>query len=339
MTTRFNEPITTWQKDDEVMGFVLVQKAEQRQDRNGRSYYDLVLADASGSIPAKIWSDSAASTGAYESGTFAKYHGVVKTYRDQLQLDIRQFRLVNDGDRGQGFDEELLIPSTPEDIDDLWRRLVRLFPAEIRHPLLRRLAEETIAVHGAALRTHPAAKGMHHAYRGGLLEHTVSMAELAEKIAGHYPELDRDLLLVGTLFHDLGKLFELGAMPKNDYTLAGRLVGHVVIGRDLVRERCAAIPDFPVELALHLEHLVLSHQGTREYGAAVEPMTEEALVLHFIDDLDSKINQFRNLRRDNPAEVQYLKGLARHVYLPARSGDPRSTVTAGPETDAEPTLF
>lgn len=336
MTTRFNEPIRTWEKDDEVMGFALVQRAEQRQDRNGRAYYDLVLADSTGSIPAKIWSDSSASTGSYDSGTFAKYHGVVKVYRDQLQLDIRQFRLVNDSDRGQGFDEELLIPSTPEDIDDLWRRLEQIFPGAIRNPLLKRLATETIAVHGAALRTHPAAKGMHHAYRGGLLEHTVSMAELAEMVAGHYPELDRDLLLLGVLFHDLGKLFELGAMPRNDYTLAGRLVGHVVLGRDLVRERCAAIPGFPEGLALHLEHLVLSHQGSREYGAAVEPMTEEALVLHFVDDLDSKMNQFRNLRRETSGEVQYLRGLGRHVYLPLR--DERETAATEAENPA-PTLF
>jgi 3'-5' exoribonuclease len=111
-------------------------------------------------------------------------------------------------------------------------------------------------------------------------------------------------------------VLELGAMPANDYTLAGRLVGHVVIGRDLLRDRCAAIPGFPEDLQLHLEHLVLSHQGRREYGAPVEPMTLEALLLHFIDDLDSKVNQFRNQRRQSPEEVQFLRGLNRYVYLP-----------------------
>ena len=163
---------------------------------------------------------------------------------------------------------------------------------------------------------HPAAKAMHHAYLGGLLEHTVSMAELALEVCDHYRDVDRDLVLVGVLFHDLGKIVELGAMPANDYTLPGRLVGHVVIGRDLLRERCAAIDGFPEDVQLHLEHLVLSHQGRREYGAPVEPMTLEALVLHFIDDLDSKINQFRNQRRQSPEEIQYLSGLGRYVYLP-----------------------
>jgi 3'-5' exoribonuclease len=118
-------------------------------------------------------------------------------------------------------------------------------------------------------------------------------------------------------------------MPANDYTLPGRLVGHVVIGRDLLRERCAAIDGFPEDVQLHLEHLVLSHQGRREYGAPVEPMTLEALVLHFIDDLDSKINQFRNQRRQSPQEIQYLKGLGRYVYLPATDGAGEAALGAG----------
>jgi 3'-5' exoribonuclease len=175
-----------------------------------------------------------------------------------------------------------------------------------------------LAVWGERLRTHPAAKSIHHAYRGGLLEHTVSMAELGHLVAGHYPELNRDLLLLGVLFHDLGKILELGAMPANDYTLEGRLVGHVVIGRDLLRERCAAIPGFPADLQLQLEHLVLSHQGTREFGAVAEPMTPEAQALHFIDDLDSKMNQLRQARAKGPA-LQWHHTFRRYIYfLPPR---------------------
>ena len=122
-------------------------------------------------------------------------------------------------------------------------------------------------------------------------------------------------MVLGVLFHDLGKLRELGAMPANDYTLEGRLVGHVVIGRDLLRDRCAAIPDFPADLRLLLEHLVLSHQGKKEFASPVEPMTPEALVLHFVDDLDSKLNQLRTSREATPGIV-YHRGLGRFVYLP-----------------------
>jgi 3'-5' exoribonuclease len=143
----------------------------------------------------------------------------------------------------------------------------------------------------------------------------VSMAELGRLVCSHYRDLDRDLVLIGVLFHDLGKLIELGAMPANDYTLEGRLVGHVVMGRDLLIERCAAIEGFPRDLRLLLEHMVLSHQGKKEFASPVEPMTPEALALHFIDDLDSKINQLRASRESAPG-IQFHRGLGRYVYLP-----------------------
>jgi 3'-5' exoribonuclease len=310
-----NAPIRTWEAGDSVQGFALLTRKELRQDRNGKSFMDLELADASGSMVAKIWSDSPALNGRFEAHQFVAFRGSVKNYRDQLQLTIDDCREAADGDRHYGFDESKLIPSTREDIDDLWMRLQRLCEEEIERPVMRRLAAETLAVHGKALREHPAAKSMHHAYRGGLLEHVVSMGELALLVCRHYADLDRDLVLLGVLFHDLGKLRELGAMPANDYTIEGRLVGHVVIGRDLLLERCAAIEGFPDDLRLLLEHLVLSHQGKKEFASPVEPMTPEALALHFIDDLDSKINQLR-ASREAATGMQYHRGLGRFVYLP-----------------------
>jgi 3'-5' exoribonuclease len=313
--SRRNVPIREWEAGDLVQGFALLTKKEQRQDRNNKSFIDMEVADASGSMVAKVWSDSPAILGQYDVHHFIAFKGLVKNYRDQLQLTIDECREATDDDRRFGFDEALLIPSTHEDIDDLWKRLERIYTEEVDRPVLRRLAAETMSFYKDGLREHPAAKSMHHAYRGGLLEHVVSMAELAVAVCGHYRDLDRDLVLLGVLFHDLGKLRELGAMPANDYTLEGRLVGHIVIGRDLLRERCAAIPYFPDDLQLLLEHMVLSHQGKKEFSSPVEPMTPEALALHFIDDLDSKINQLR-IARDAAAGIQYHRGLARFVYLP-----------------------
>lgn len=310
-----NVPIRDWEAGDTIQGFALLTKKETRQDRNGKSFLDMELADATGSMVAKVWSDSPALSGAYEPHQFVAFRGSVKSYRDQLQLNIDECRQATDADRHYGFDESKLIPSTREDIDDLWRRLERIYAEDVERPVMRRLAAETIALHGKSLREHPAAKAMHHAYRGGLLEHVVSMAELGRLVCGHYRELDRDLVLVGVLFHDLGKLKELGAMPANDYTLEGRLIGHVVMGRDLLIERCAAIPGFPDNLRVLLEHMVLSHQGKKEFASPVEPMTPEALALHFIDDLDSKINQLRN-SREAATGMQYHRGLGRYVYLP-----------------------
>jgi 3'-5' exoribonuclease len=313
--TQRNAPIRTWEAGDLVQGFALLTKKELRQDRNGKSYLDLEIADASGSMPAKIWADSPALNGQFELHHFIAFRGSVKSYKDQLQVAIDECREATDEDRRQGFDPALLIPSTREDIDDLWRRLRELLHSRVERPVLRRLAAEALAAYGKELREHPAAKSIHHAYRGGLIEHVVSMAELALRLCDHYRDLDRDLLVLGVLFHDLGKLRELGAMPVNDYTLEGRLVGHVVLGRDLLRERCAAIEGFPEDLRLLLEHMVLSHQGRKEFSSPVEPMTPEALALHFLDDLDSKLNQLR-IARESSTGIVYHRGLARFVYLP-----------------------
>jgi len=319
MAKKQNQPIATWQDGDVVVGFALVGRKENRRDRNNKAFIDLELMDASGSITGKIWSDSAALEADFEAHDYVAVRGAVKDYRGQLQVSVLDCRRATDEDRERGFDETLLIPSTRHDVGEMALRLETLLEAQLERPTLRRLARETLAVHGGALREHPAAKGIHHAYRGGLLEHTLSMAELAVAVAGHYRELDLDLLLLGVLFHDLGKLVELGAMPVNDYTETGRLVGHVVIGRDLLRERCAAIEDFPAGLRLRLEHLVLSHQGRLDFGSPVEPMTPEALALHFIDDLDSKLNQLQGVR-ERGGGMQWLRGLGRYVLLPESPG-------------------
>ena len=331
-------PIATWSAGDAVAGFALVRRRDERRDKAGKSYLDLELADASGAIAAKAWSDSAALAQKFAAGEFVRFKGSVQSFREQLQLKVDQCRVATEADRADGFDESLLVPSTSEDVDDLWRRLTATLDADLARPEAKRLAAAALARHGAALRLHPAAKSIHHAFRGGLLEHTVSMIELARKIATHYPELDRDLLLLGVLFHDLGKLFELGAMPGSDYTAAGRLVGHIVLGRDLVRELAAEIPDFPAELRLQLEHLVLAHQGRFEFGSPVQPATAEAIALHAIDDLDSKLAVLRDLRRNQSGFV-WVRSLERFVWLgeDGAAPAPDDDTDAAPAVDAAPT--
>lgn len=332
MPLRRNQPIASWEHGDQVQGFALLLRKEARQDRNGKTFLDLELADKTGSIPAKVWSDSSALEGKYEAHDFVAFRGSLKLYKDALQLSIDDCRRATEEDRKFGFDEALLIPSTKEDIGELWRRLETIYGEHIERPVLARLAKEALDVHKKALSEHAAAKAMHHAYRGGLLEHVVSMAELARLVCANYRELDADLVLLGVLFHDLGKIRELGAFPANDYTVEGRLVGHVVIGRDLLLERTAAIPDFPPDLRLQLEHLVLSHQGKKEFSAVVEPMTAEAVVLHFIDDLDAKLNQLR-MARESSSGLQFIKGFGRYIYL---DGLTRPTSDEGAEPELEP---
>jgi 3'-5' exoribonuclease len=311
---RKSEPIRNWQAGDSAEGFALLRRREERQDKAGRTYLDLELADASGAISAKAWSDSAALRTSFAAGDFVRFRGQVQSYRDRLQLKVDQCRTATEADRTEGFDEAALIPSTREDPAELWSRLEQLLETGLSRPAARELARLALTRHGAALRVHPAAKSIHHAFRGGLLEHTVSMAGLAVLFADHYPELDRDLLLLGVLFHDLGKTLELGEMPGSDYTAAGRLVGHIVLGRDLLRELAAEVPEIPAETLLQLEHLVLSHQGRQEYGSPVVPSTAEAIALHAIDDLDSKLALVRQLS-ENQRGFEYVRSLERFVWL------------------------
>jgi len=313
MTQASGRPIAEWQAGDAVSGFALLRRREERRDKGGRAYLDLELADATGAIAGKAWSDSAALTQSFAAGEFVKFRGQVQSYRDQLQIKIDNCRRATEADRADGFDEAKLIPATKEDPAELWTHLEELL-ATLARDDSRRLAAAALESHGAALRVHPAAKSIHHAYRGGLLEHTVSMLGLAALVATHYPELDRDLLLLGVLFHDLGKIIELGEMPGSDYTAPGRLVGHIVIGRDLVRAAAAAVEGYPADRRLQLEHLVLAHQGRQEFGSPVEPSTAEALALSAIDDLDSKLAVVRQLRESNRGFV-FVRSLERYVWL------------------------
>jgi 3'-5' exoribonuclease len=328
--------IADWKAGEAVQGFALVRRREERRGKDGRAYLDLELADGSGAIPAKAWSDSAALRQTFAAGEFVKFRGQVQAYRDQLQLKVDQCRRATEADRPDGFDEAALVPSTREDPAELWSRLEAL-AGSLARPAARELASAALARHGAALRVHPAAKTIHHAYRGGLLEHTVSMLGLADRVAAHYPDLDRDLLLLGVLFHDLGKTIELGEMPGSDYTAPGRLVGHIVLGRDLVRELAAGIPDLPAEMLLHLEHLVLSHQGRQEFGSPVVPSTAEALALHAIDDLDSKLALVRQLRATQRG-FQFARSLERFIWLGedgARAGEAAAAAESAAPEDGE----
>ncbi|MEM9558488.1 MAG: HD domain-containing protein [Acidobacteriota bacterium] len=313
---RINEPIADWRDGDFAQGYALVTRFEVRQDRKGRQYVDLEVADATGALPAKIWPDSPALRAKVDARDFVAFKGTVKSYRDQLQLSIDACRVATEDDREDGFDPALLIPSSPEDLDDLWRRLQAIYPVALQREELQLLAERTLERHGTALREHPAAKSIHHAYRGGLLEHVVKMAELALDLCRHYPEVDRDLVLLGVLFHDLGKTRELGAMPDNDYTLEGQLVGHIVIGHGMLTDLCRELDGLvPSQLQLHLEHLVLSHHGDRAYGSPIEPSTLEAFVLNWLDTIDSKLAQLRGAREVEGDGVRYLRPLGRSVYF------------------------
>ncbi len=276
--------------DQSVTSFFLVWDKEIRQTREGRAFLRLELGDRTGTIEARMWENFQEVAATFERDDFVKVQGRIELYRNRPQLAVDRMRKAEAAEIEPGD----YFPHTSEDIEDLYRRL-REFAAGIGNPWLRRLATSVVEDPELApkLKRAPAAKLMHHAYLGGLLEHVVSMCGLCRLAATHYREVDGDLLLAGAVLHDLGKVDELSYERSFGYTIEGELLGHIVIELEMVRKKIEAIEGFPRELAVVVEHLLVSHHGQYEFGSPRLPMFREAVLLHYLDDLDSKIGAVR----------------------------------------------
>jgi len=275
-----------------VSSLFLVREKEIRTSvRSGKSWLELNLVDRSGSIPAKMWENFEALAKTFECDDVIRVRGRVKIYNSHKELTLDQIVPTAESD----YDLADFLPHTKHDVEKLYASLKAAIAA-MKNPWLRQLLSCTVEDPDIAprLKRAPAAMTMHHAYIGGLLEHIVSLAGLAAAVCAHYPELDADLLLTGVVLHDIGKLDELRYVRGIDYSDHGRLLGHIVIGTHIVREKCNAIAGFPPALAVLLEHLILSHHGTHEFGSPSLPQIPEAVMLHFIDDVDSKMAAMRS---------------------------------------------
>lgn len=294
MTRKF---IADLQSNQIAVLFALVRSSQTRTKKTGSGdYLSLELQDKTGTVEARIW-DLEESMRALRPGDYVKVKGRVDEYRGTLQLVIEKIRKVVDSDRELGFSESDCVISTPFDIDEMWLRLCRLAENEVVDPFIRRLLCNILERTESRFKVHPAAQEIHHGYRGGFLEHVLSVTENCVYFAAKYAEVDKDLLIAGGILHDIGKLEELTPAPAIEYTLTGRLIGHIVLGRDLLRLEAARIPDFPPEKLLLIEHLILSHQGDYEWGSPKRPKIIEALILHYLDDLDAKVNHLQGVLR------------------------------------------
>lgn len=274
----------------EVADFFILTVAQQGQARNG-PYWRLEFRDASGSIGGKIWSPQSQAYPELSTGVPMWVKGRVTSYRDKLELAIDAMRTLDEAESA-ALDLALFIPASPFSPTAMLEELLALCRREMTHKPWRKFITSllTDADIVSRLRQAPAAKAMHHAYAGGLLEHTLSVARLCLRLADQYPHLDRQVLLAGAVCHDLGKMWELTPGLTVDYTQAGRLVGHIV----LALERLAPFikkSGLEADLAEHLHHLVLSHHGTHEFGSPCLPATAEALILHHADNIDAKMQQ------------------------------------------------
>jgi 3'-5' exoribonuclease len=273
--------------------FFLCTRKDVRQDRTGALFISLMLQDRTGLIKGRIFNDAARLREEFDSGDFVKVEGRTDLFDGHLQLVIERIRRINpDQDRQHGFREEDCMLSAARPVDEMWSELQELV-RHVQDPFIRELLQNITTEHADKMRIWPAAQTVHHAYRSGFLEHVLSVARSALVLGTAYGA-DKDLLTAGALLHDIGKLEELSYDRVTSYSRDGNLVGHVTLGAIMLRQAISTIPAFPDVLRAQIEHLIVSHHGHKEFGAPVEPMTIEAMILSAADELDAKVNQVRS---------------------------------------------
>jgi 3'-5' exoribonuclease len=317
--------------NQEVAGSFVVDEKQLRVARSGIPFLTLKLTDKSGQISGRIWEQAEERSSSIDIKSVVFVRGRSELFREELQLQIDEIAPVPMVD----IDRADFLPVCPRSIDDLMEKLRELAATIKKGPLQRLMRQILNDTHLMdRFRAAPAAKSMHHAYLGGLLEHTVAVAELVSSMTAFYPDLNRDLLVIGAILHDIGKVDEFTYDLCIDYSPSGRLLGHMVLGVQILDERIRSLRAFPSEQALLLSHLILSHHGEVELGAVRLPMTREAFVLHFADDLDAKMNSLTRILADSKqgdeAWTPYQPLFERFFFrgFPVPAGSPAPTPLA-----------
>jgi 3'-5' exoribonuclease len=271
----------------------LVHAKEVRQKKGGSELYlSLILGDRSGEVDAKMWDNVAEIVDSFERDDFIKVKGILQIFHNRPQLTIHKLRRLDESE----IDPADYFPASARKPEEMWRELEETI-AGVTNPHLKSLLDAIFGDEEIARRYRiaPAAKQIHHAFLGGLLEHVLSVGGMAKAAAAHYPNIDRDLLITGVLLHDIGKIYELNYERGFSYSDEGQLIGHITIAVNLVNEKLRGLPFFPRKLRILVEHMILSHHGRLEFGSPKLPQFPEALLLHYLDDMDSKMEAMRAL--------------------------------------------
>ncbi len=302
-------------KGDKIAETFLVAEKNMAFSQKGSPYLNLRLKDKSGEIDSKVWENAVELDRLFKKGDIIFIEGNAASYKNAIQLSIFTIKTTP----WEQIEPADYLPSVNKDVNAMFDEIISYID-KIQNEHLKELLHVFFRDENNAqlFKKAPAAKGFHHIYLGGLLEHTLSVVRLLEKVSEHYPKLNKDMLIAGGIFHDIGKIHEFTYQSLIDYSDEGRLIGHIVMGVEMINKVIAFLPDFPEQLSLELRHLLLSHHGEYEFGSPKRPKTLEALVVHYIDDLDAKLNAFETFISDSSKDdsdwTAYNRFFERFLY-------------------------
>lgn len=289
--------IETLREGERIQEIYLCRQRTTAMTKTGKEYENVILQDKTGSLDAKIWDPHSMGIDEFDALDYVEVNGDVTVFNGQTQLSIKRARKISETD----VDPTNYLPCTNKNIDEMMMELTK-FIAGVNNPYYKQVLTKLFIDNtefAEAFKKHSAAKSVHHDFIGGLLEHTLSVAKMCDFFAKQYPILNRDLLMTSAICHDIGKVYELSDFPMNDYTDAGQLLGHIVMGSEMLGKIMDSIPDFPTKLKNELKHCILAHHGELEYGSPKKPALIEAMALNLADNADAKIETMTELLNSN----------------------------------------
>lgn len=295
--------IKDFREGDRIFDIYLCKHKQSAVTKNGKPYESVILQDKTGTVDAKVWEPNNPGIGDYDALDYIEVYGEVTNFQGALQVNVKRIRVCGEGE----YDPAQYLPVSSKDIGQMYEELLSLVKS-IQNPYLKQLLESFFVKDQAfikAFRMSSAAKTVHHGFVGGLLEHTLSVTKLCDYYCKNYPILKRDLLLTAAMCHDIGKTKEISLFPENDYTDDGQLLGHIVMGSQMIAERAAKIEGFSHGLLSQVQHCILAHHGKYEFGSPKIPAIIEALALNYADDTDAKLETFKEIL-ENTNETGWL---------------------------------
>lgn len=288
--------INTLREGEVIRGIYLCKGKRTAETRNGKPYDNLILQDKTGTLDGKVWTPNSNGIADYDEKDFVDVYGEVINYNGTLQLNIKQLRVAGE----EEYNPADYMPTTEKNIEGMYEELMS-YCAQVENPYLQQVLQyyfkkDEAFIH--AFKGSSAAKSVHHGFAGGLLEHTLSVVRFCAYLVGAYPILNKDLLFTAAICHDIGKVKELSDFPENDYTDEGQLLGHIVMGTEMMSDAIRTIPDFPVKLANELKHCIIAHHGELEYGSPKKPALAEAVALNMADNTDAKMQTLTEIFKD-----------------------------------------